>query len=78
MAKILKRQGSWQILMRPLLDLFRLNIRFLLGSFAKSLGRDLNILGENGDGYRAEGAVLSDLNLGPFGPILETFDTFFE
>ena len=45
MAEILKRQGSWQILMRPLLDLFRLNLRFLLGKFAEGLGWDLNILG---------------------------------
>ena len=78
LAEILKRESSWQILMKPLLDLFRLSLRFLLGSFAEGLGRDLNILGENGDGYRTESAVLSDLDLGPLGPILETLDTFFE
>ena len=77
-AKILKRMSNRQILMRCLLDLFCLMLRLLLWSFAKGLSWDLNIIGENYDGYRVEGAVLSDLNFGPLSPILETLDAFFE
>ncbi len=64
--------------MNHLLDLFRLMFGFLLGSFAQCLNRYLNILGENGNGYMVEGAVLSDLDFSPLGPILEALDTFFE
>ena len=78
MAKILRRKSSRRILMRRLLELFWIMLWFLLGSFAKGLRWNLYILGENCDGYRVEGAVLSDLNLSPLCPILETLDTFFE
>ena len=78
MAKNLRRKSYWQILMRRLLDLFWLMLRLLLGSFAKGLSWDLNILGENCDGYRVESTVLSNLDLGPLGPILKTLHAFFE